>query len=162
MDLDSADGWRWIWLIAAAVFALGELAVPGSFFMLSFAVGAIGAAIASFAGAAPGFSWAVFVVVSTGALAVLVPIGRRINRSQPGGPAVGAIRWEGRRAVVVEEIPSGVHNTGMVRIEREEWRAESADRSSIPAGSEVVVLRVDGTRVVVVPADRAGSTAAES
>src|SRR5690606_32047122 len=36
MDLDSADTWRWIWLVAAAVFALGELAVPGSFFMISF------------------------------------------------------------------------------------------------------------------------------
>jgi membrane protein implicated in regulation of membrane protease activity len=157
MDLDSAETWRWIWLIAAAVFAIAELAVPGTFFMLSFAAGAIAAAVASFAGLSPVGGWLVFVGVTAAALVVLLPIGRRMNRTVPGtGNGVGADRWTGRRAVVIGDIPGGVHATGLVRIEREEWRAESADGSPVDAGTEVRVLRVDGTRVVVAPVDATG------
>jgi membrane protein implicated in regulation of membrane protease activity len=36
-----------------------------------------------------------------------------------------------------------------VRIEREEWRAESADGSGLDAGEPIRVVRVDGTRLVV-------------
>ena len=54
-------------------------------------------------------------------------------------------------AVVIGEIPGGTHGTGMVRIEREEWRAESIDGSPIDVGAQVEVLRVDGTRLVVTP-----------
>jgi membrane protein implicated in regulation of membrane protease activity len=150
VDLDSSDTWRWIWLVVAVVFALGELAMPGTFFMLSFAAGGVAAAIASFAGADPVLSWILFIGVSALALLVLVPIGRRINRTHDElGRGVGSDRWTGRRAVVIEDIPGGVHATGMVRIEREEWRAESSDGNAVDAGTEVAVLRVDGTRLVV-------------
>jgi membrane protein implicated in regulation of membrane protease activity len=154
MDLDSADAWRWIWLIAAAVFGMAELAVPGTFFMVSFAAGAIVAAIVSFAGLDPVGSWIVFVAVTAVALVLLLPIGRRINRAHTqGSSGVGADRWTGRAAVVIEDIPGGVHGTGLVRIEREEWRAESADGAPVGVGTEVQVLRVDGTRLVVAPVD---------
>jgi membrane protein implicated in regulation of membrane protease activity len=95
-----------------------------------------------------GWEWAAFVVVSATALAALVPIGRRIN-SRPGPDRVGATRLNGRRAVVLQEIPPGPHATGRVRVEREEWRAESIDGASIDEGKTVVVLRVDGTRLIV-------------
>jgi membrane protein implicated in regulation of membrane protease activity len=154
MDLDSADAWRWIWLIAAAVFAIAELAVPGTFFMVSFAAGAIAAAIVSFAGMDPVGGWIVFVSVTAVALVLLLPLGRRINQGQQeGGSGVGSDRWAGRTAVVIDDIPGGVHSTGMVRIEREDWRAESVDGAPVGAGTEVQVLRVDGTRLVVAPVD---------
>jgi membrane protein implicated in regulation of membrane protease activity len=154
MDLDSADTWRWIWLVAAAVFAIAELAVPGTFFMLSFAAGAVAAAVVSFLGLAPVVGWLVFVGVTAGALLVLLPLGRRMNLSAPStGNGVGADRWVGRKAVVIGVIPGGIHATGLVRIEREEWRAESIDGSPVDVGTEVRVLRVDGTRLVVAPHD---------
>jgi membrane protein implicated in regulation of membrane protease activity len=154
MDLDSADTWRWIWLIAAAVFAIAELAVPGTFFMLSFAAGALAAAVVSFLGMGAVAGWVVFIAVTVAALLVLLPVGRRMNRSAPSnGDGVGADRWAGRTAVVIGVIPGGVHATGLVRIEREEWRAESADGAPVDIGTEVQVLRVDGTRLVVVPID---------
>jgi membrane protein implicated in regulation of membrane protease activity len=154
MDLDSADAWRWIWLIAAAVFGIAELAVPGTFFMVSFAAGAIAAAVVSFAGMDPVGGWIVFVSVTAVALLLLLPLGRRLNRGDPqGGSGVGSDRWAGRTAVVIEDIPGGVHATGLVRIEREEWRAESVDGAPVGAGTEVHVVGVDGTRVVVAPPD---------
>lgn len=36
-----------------------------------------------------------------------------------------------------------------MRVEREEWRAEHEHGAPLPVGTEVMVLRVDGTRVVV-------------
>jgi membrane protein implicated in regulation of membrane protease activity len=146
--VDDPESWRWFWLIATLVFAVSELAAPGTFFMLSFAAGAFVASVLAFAGVGVGWEWAAFVVVSAIALAALVPIGRRIN-AKPSADRVGATRLNGRRAVVLQAIPSGPHATGRVRVEREEWRAESADGGSIEPGQTVVVLRVDGTRLIV-------------
>jgi membrane protein implicated in regulation of membrane protease activity len=133
---------------AAVVLALGELAIPGTFFVVSFAIGAAVAAVASFLGASVLVGWVCFVGGSALALAVLIPIGRRLNRAGGGDPT-GATRWVGQRAVVLTAIPAGPHETGIVRLQREEWRAESADGNAIAMGTEVEVLRVDGTRVVV-------------
>lgn len=150
MDLDSSSTWQWIWLGAAALFAVAELAVPGTFFMISFAAGAAAAAIAAFLGAAVAVTWIAFVGVTAVALVLLLPLARRIDRARgPAGRGEGADRWVGRQAVVIGEIPAGVHATGMVRIEREEWRAESVDGAAVNIGAAVTVVRVDGTRLVV-------------
>ena len=75
----------------AAVFALSELAVPGTFFMLSFAAGAAAAAISAFVGADVAMSWIVFVGGTALALALLLPIARRFNRQDgPAGRGEGA------------------------------------------------------------------------
>jgi membrane protein implicated in regulation of membrane protease activity len=151
VDLDSPDTWQWIWLVVAVMLALGELAVPGTFFMVSFAAGAAVATVASFLGASVLVGWLCFVGGSALALAVLVPIGRRLN-AQEADESVGATRLVNQHGVVLREIPSGPHSTGIVRVQREEWRAENERGTALPVGAEVVVLRVDGTRVVVRPA----------
>ncbi len=146
------DVWRWIWLVLAAIFAIGELAATGTFFLISFAIGAGLACAAAFAGAAVAWQWVVFVGASAVSLAVLRPLGRRIDRDVPE-LAVGANRWVGRVGVVMSDIPPGPHETGLVRLEREEWRAEHEGSGTIPAGTPVVVTRVAGTRLVVRVAD---------
>jgi membrane protein implicated in regulation of membrane protease activity len=148
--LDDAETWRWIWLAATVFLAGSELAVPGTFFMISFAIGALVATVLAFAGLAVAGQWLAFVAVSVAALALLVPVGRRLTRDSAPS-AVGANRWEGRRAVVLETIPAGAHETGLVRVEREQWRAESADGTAVAVGATVRVVRVDGTRLVVAP-----------
>ncbi|MGZ8733860.1 MAG: NfeD family protein [Acidimicrobiia bacterium] len=150
MDLGSADTWRWIWLAAVVFFALGELLTAGTFFLLSFAIGAVAATALAFAGVDIVLQWVAFVAVSAAALAVLVPIGRRIERTHRG-TSVGATRWEGRRAVVIEPIPPGLHESGLVRVGRDPWRAESVDGSAIDVGTTVSVVRIDGTHMVVQP-----------
>ncbi len=150
MDLDAAETWRWIWLGAAVAFAVGEIAVAGSFFLMPFAGGALAGAGASFLGAPVWLGWLAFVVVSAAGSAVLWPLGRRLDRSSPHH-AIGANRWVGRQATVLRDIPAGAGSTGLIRLDREEWRAESLIGSRIRAGSTVLVSRVDGTRLVVVP-----------
>ena len=57
---------------------------------------------------------------------------------------------------MLEEIAAGVGGTGLVRLEREQWRAESVTGADIQPGSEVLVLRVHGTRLVVAPTREGG------
>ena len=150
--LDSPETWRWIWLFAALVFTIGEIFVAGTFFFMPFAVGAVAAAIAAFAGASVALEWLAFVGASAVSFAVLVPLGRRLDRRSSGQQGVGAQRWVGRQAYVLQDIPS-TGGTGLIRLEREEWRAESLTGAPIRAGSTVLVSRVDGTRLVVLPID---------
>jgi membrane protein implicated in regulation of membrane protease activity len=116
---------------------------------LPFAIGAAAAAILGFAGASVAIEWLAFVAVSGGASAVLIPLGRHLDKRAPHA-SVGATRWVGREAVVLRDIPGDTGSTGLVRLDREEWRAESMLRTPIRAGSTVLVNRVDGTRLVVV------------
>ena len=150
MDLSSAETWRWIWLGAAVTLLVGEILVAGSFFFLPFAGGALAAAIAAFLGLSVALEWLAFVVVSALASAVLWPLGRRLDQRTPHHP-IGANRWVGRQAFVLRDIPGGPGGTGLIRLDREEWRAESLMGDPIPAGSTVLVSRVDGTRLIVLP-----------
>ena len=76
------DPWL-IWLIAAVVFAVGEIATLG-FFLAPFAGGALVAAIVTGLGAGAAAGWAVFLVVSVILLAALRPVARahRLGRGQ--------------------------------------------------------------------------------
>jgi membrane protein implicated in regulation of membrane protease activity len=147
--MDTPEEWRWIWLVAAFVFAVGEMATPGSFFLFPFAVGALVAAVLAFAGVGLTAEWIVFVAVSVAAVVAFRPLARRLDL---GGndQGVGARRLIGRTGTVLRDIPGG-GELGLVRVDREEWRAESHDGSSIASGSSVKVAEVQGTRVVVAP-----------
>jgi membrane protein implicated in regulation of membrane protease activity len=150
MNWDSPETWRWIWMVTAALLVVGEMLTPAAFFFLPFALGALAAALTAFAGGSVGVEWLAFVGVSTAAFAGLWPLGRRLDRSSGGSfSGVGANRLLGKQAVVLEDIGDLPHDTGLVRVERERWRAESLTGDHIAAGSTVLVSRVDGTRLVV-------------
>jgi membrane protein implicated in regulation of membrane protease activity len=145
--MDTPEEWRWVWLIATAVFAIGEMATPGSFFLAPFALGAFVASLLAFAGVSVGVEWLVFLAVSIATLAALRPVARRLDRNALDH-GVGARRLVGSRATVLEDIP-GDAELGMVRVDREKWRAQSTDGAPIPAGTVVRVAEVQGTRVIV-------------
>lgn len=147
-----AEVWRWVWLALGVVFSVGEIAIAGSFFLLPFGVGAFAAAAVAFITMNVAASWITFLAVSAVAFALLFPLGRRLDRrSGQSGSGVGARRWVGRPAHVLMDIPAGAGETGLVRVDREEWRAESATGAGIPAGADVKVVDMAGTRLVVEP-----------
>jgi membrane protein implicated in regulation of membrane protease activity len=147
--MDDPDGWQWVWLWAALFFALGEIATPVTFFMLPFAVGALLAALMAFLDIGLVVEWAAFVIGSLAAFLALRPLARRLDR-QGHDDGIGARRLLGQEAMVLEDIPgSGDVGLGLVRVGREEWRAESTDGRPIASGAQVRVADVRGTRVVV-------------
>jgi membrane protein implicated in regulation of membrane protease activity len=160
MDMSSPDIWRWIWLAVAVGATVGELGIAGSFFLAPFAVGAVVASLVAFLGLSVPLEWVVFLVSSIATFAAFRPLARRLDARTPHS-GVGAMRWVNREGVVVREIPGGSGAPGMIRLDREEWRAESLTGAPIRVGSTVLVSRVDGTRLVVVPLDEPPSLPAE-
>lgn len=146
--MDEPEQWRWIWLGAAVLFGLGEMATPGAFFLAPFAIGAVVAAALAFADVPIAGEWAAFVGISVAAFAALRPLARRLDR-HGGSDGVGSRRLIGRDGIVLEDIQPGL--SGRVRVDQEEWRADSDDRSAIPAGTMVRISEVQGTRVIVHP-----------
>lgn len=147
--MDDPELWRWIWLIAAATFTAGEMAVAGTFFLAPFAVGAAVATVLAFVGVPVVVQWLAFVVVSGGTFAAFRPLARRLDEKTPT-QTVGSTRLVSRAATVLEDIPA--HGIGLVRVDREEWRAESQHGHAVEAGARVTILEVRGTRLIVAPA----------
>lgn len=150
--MDQPEQWRWIWLVMAFVFAVGEMATPGTFFLFPFAVGALVAAVLAFADVGLTAEWIAFVAVSVAAVVAFRPVARRLDLAG-NDHGVGARRLIRRTGTVLREIP-GDGELGLVRVDREEWRAESLDGSLIPSGSAVKVAEIQGTRVIVAPVDQ--------
>jgi membrane protein implicated in regulation of membrane protease activity len=146
--VDDPELWRWIWLGGAVTFGIAELASAGAFFMLPFAVGAGLACVLAFLGAPLLAQWLVFGVVSVALVAALRPLAARLARDHPA-EGIGAKRLIGQQGTVLAAIPAGVNELGLVRIHREEWRAETVDGAALPEGSEIRVVEQRGTRVVV-------------
>ena len=137
----------WVWMILAAICIVAEIFTAG-FFILWFGVGALAAGLLSLLGLGAGWQWAAFVVVSGVLFAVSRRFAERFTKQQP--PGIGADRFIGKQGLVLEKI-SNRENTGRVRIDKEEWRADSETGEDIPKGERVEVTRVDGTHMVVKP-----------
>jgi len=138
------DDWVF-WLIAAAVFGVGEIATLG-FFLAPFAIGALVAAVISAVGAGDVIAFVVFLAVSVAALAALRPIARS-HRRQPPALRTGTAALVGRTATVVERIEG---DTGCVRLEGEIWRARAFDDDEvIEPGAKVQVIEIRGVTAVV-------------
>lgn len=148
--MDDPESWRWAWLVITGVLVLGEILTPGSFFLLPFAAGAALACVAAFLDAGVGLQWLLFLGGSIAGTFALIPLRRRLDRAEPLD-GIGARRLLNQDAVVIRAIGPGPDGVGFVRIGREEWRAESATRVGIPDGTQVRVVEVRGTAVVVSP-----------
>lgn len=147
--MDDPSLWQWVWLGTSVLFAVGEMANPGSFFLLPFAIGAAVAAVLSILGVSVAIGWAAFVILSIGSLLALRPLAQRLDRDEPI-EGIGAKRLIGEQGSVIEAIGTE-GDLGLVRINREEWRAETVEGTSLDAGTPVRIVEVRGTRVVVHP-----------
>jgi membrane protein implicated in regulation of membrane protease activity len=138
------DDWV-IWLIAAAVFGIGEIATTG-FFLAPFAGGALIAAAVAAVGAGAIFSWAVFVVVTVALLLTLRPLARRHLR-QPARLRTGTAALVGRSGTVVERVAL---DEGCVRIDGDVWTARPYDEDGVfEPGARVQVIEIRGATALI-------------
>jgi membrane protein implicated in regulation of membrane protease activity len=135
----------WIWMALAALCVVGEMFTAG-FFLLWFGVGAAVAGLLAILGVSFPWQLAAFVVVSGILLGVSRRFADRFSKKQP--PGIGADRFIGLKGLVLEDIDN-VENSGRVRLQKEEWRADSEGDEVIPVGARVEVVRLDGTHLVV-------------
>ncbi|MBS3956490.1 MAG: NfeD family protein [Clostridiales bacterium] len=141
--------WFWVWVLLAAILLIAEM-FTATFFLLPFAVGAAAAALLEYLGADVGWQWIAFIGVSSAMLVLLRRYANRLTHEPP--VRTGVDRLLGLPGTVIEAIdPDSA--TGRVRVEREEWRAESLSGENIPSGTRVTVERVVGTRLIVQPSE---------
>jgi membrane protein implicated in regulation of membrane protease activity len=140
------DPWL-LWLIAALILAIGEIATTG-LFLGPFAAGALIATLLAAAGAGAIIEWAVFLVVSVILLAALRPVARAHRRSR-GKITTGTARLVGQPATVVERI-ANAEGVGCVRLDGEIWTARAYDDDEVfEPGTRVQVLEIRGATALV-------------
>lgn len=140
------DDWL-IWLIAAVVLAIGEVASP-SFFLAPFALGAVAGAAAALAGLGDVVPWLLFAVVTSMSFLFLRPIARR-HLFQPAKVRTGAAALIGRSAFVEERIANR-EGTGIVKLDGEQWTARAFDEDrTFEAGERVEVVEIRGATALV-------------
>jgi membrane protein implicated in regulation of membrane protease activity len=134
-------------MIAAAVFAVGEIFTAG-FFLLCFGIGSAVAGVMAVLDMGAGWQWSGFIVASFVSFLASRRFAERVSQKQP--PGIGADRFIGERCVVLEDIDNA-KNSGRVRMDKEEWRAVSARGDVITKDTKVVVKSIKGTHLVVEP-----------
>ncbi|HID11944.1 MAG TPA: NfeD family protein [Candidatus Latescibacteria bacterium] len=134
-----------VWAILAAIFVVGEIFTAG-FFLLWLGVGAAAAALLAYLGLVPAYQWGAFTVVS-GVLVILSrKFAQKVTKESP--EKVGADRVIGRTGVVLERIDPET-DSGRVRVDKEEWRAESIGGDAIEEGEKVEVVGISGAHLIV-------------
>jgi membrane protein implicated in regulation of membrane protease activity len=140
------DPWV-LWLIAAVIFGVGEIATLG-FFLAPFAIGALVAALVAGLGAGTLISLIVFLLVSGVTLGALRPLARSHKR-MPAQLRTGTAALIGRTAMVTERIHND-EGTGCVKLEGEQWTARSYDEDAvIEPGRRVHVMEIRGATALV-------------
>ena len=135
-----------VWVVVAALLAIGELLTPGLFFLGPVALAAVAAAIVAAVGAGAVVSVLVFLAASVASLGVLRPIARSHIRL-PALSRTGTDALVGRKATVTRRVDAA---GGRVRIGGEEWSARSyLDGEVYAEGAMVDVVRIEGATALV-------------
>jgi inner membrane protein len=138
----------WAWIVLAAILALAELHVPGSYLVWV----ALGASLVGAADAALGLSLEAQLGGFAAAAALSCGIGyfvyRRTGRHGRGEPPLNqrSLAMVGARGTVCEALR---HGRGKVRCGDSVWLAAGPD---LAEGTPVVVSGVRGSRLVVAAA----------
>ena len=143
MSPEVLDGTIWIGIMAIAI--LVEIMTVGMT-SIWFAGGALVSSIAAFCGANVTVQIIIFMVVSVALLLAIRPLVKKKMKIET--TATNAEEMIGECYTVLSEIGPG-KEPGQIRIHDVEWRALSEDGSVIPAGTPVIVQRIEGTKLIV-------------
>ena len=136
----------WIWLALAGGFIVLEI-LTLSLIFFSFAIAALVGALGAAVWIGSSVQWVGFAITAVLTLAIIRPIVRKYLFRKTTGGSTGMDALLNHEAITLTEVSS---TTGTVRLRNETWTAR-CDSGSIPAGSDVLVARIDGAVAIVVP-----------
>jgi membrane protein implicated in regulation of membrane protease activity len=130
-----------LWLIAAGLFAAGEMASL-DLVLLMFAGGALGGTAVALAGLDVPFQLLAFLVVSAALLVVVRPVAKRHLVDRTPEQIDGVAVYVGRTAVVSQRVDN---ESGRVRLGSDEWSARTQlDDEVFDVGDEVRIVQIEG------------------
>lgn len=135
-----------LWLIAAGLFAGGEM-LTLDLVLLMFAGGALGGMGVALAGGAVAFQLLAFIAVSLALLAVVRPIAKRHLTERTPLQLDGVDGLVGRTATVTRAVDAA---GGRIRLGSDEWSARTQyEGEAFAVGTTVRILQIDGATAVV-------------
>lgn len=135
-----------IWLVSVIVFAVIEMA-NASFFIIWFAIGSLGAMIASLFISSIAVQFFIFIIISTTLLLLTHKITKKFFHSKPIYKTnIDTVK--NAQGIVIEEI-NNMKGTGQVKVKGEIWSALSASDEIIAMNASIIVSEVKGVKLVV-------------
>lgn len=125
-----------VWFIVALVLLIVEL-FTASFGVVCFSFGAVAAGVAAYFGLGTVWQLALFSVVSFIAFVFVRPVIVKFLLKKKDEVLTNADAVVGRVGIVTEEIDPN-KNTGRVKIDGDDWKAEASE--TIAVGEKVEVL----------------------
>ena len=142
------DPWV-IWVVIAVVLIVAE-ATTTAFVAIYFGVAALAAAGLAVLGLAVALQLVAFGALAVGALLLTRPALRR-SMARSSGLRTGVDAMQGKIGVVTRPIAE--LDPGQVKVGGEMWTARSFyDGESLPIGSRVEVVKVEGVTALVIAA----------
>lgn len=138
-----------LWLVAAVILVGVEL-LTVQMVSVWFAVGAAGALLVSLTGLPLVVQCAVFLLVSCVSLILSRPLARRLTKR--GSTHTNADAVIGMTGTVTEAVDN-IQEAGRVNVNGLSWSARSQSGEPLAAGSRVLVVRIDGVKLLVTPSD---------
>lgn len=132
----------WSWVLLGLVLAAIELATPGGFFFIFFAVAALLVGLVEVAGIleTDSLQWGLFTVISVASLAFFrKPLLERMNRGEAKDTVDSMV---GELATAAEAIPPGQY--GRAALRGSTWTVRNVDAAPIAAGERCRVVAVRG------------------
>lgn len=132
----------WYWVLLGLVLAAIELATPGGFFFIFFAVAALLVGLVEVAGIleTDSLQWGLFTVISVASLAFFrKPLLERMNRGEAKDTVDSMV---GELATAAEAIPPGQY--GRAALRGSTWTVRNVDAAPIAAGERCRVVAVRG------------------
>ncbi len=135
------------WLIAAGIFFIIEIATSG-FLVFWLGIGSLLALLTSFITDVILIQTIVFVVSSGILILFTKPLTDKfINKKTVPTNAYSLISKHG---IVLSDIDP-IKGIGQVKVNGEIWSAKTDDESTIPEGTEIEVVKIDGVKLIVSP-----------
>ena len=139
----------YIWLAATVVFAAVE-AVSVGITSIWFALGAVAGLIVAALGGALWLQILLIIVVTAATLIFTRPLAKKFINSRR--VATNADRVFTISGVVKEDIDN-LNASGVVSVDGKDWSARSLNGELIKAGTVVRTKKIDGVKLIVVPAE---------
>ncbi len=132
------------WLVVALCLFVLEAGTPGLFFFLSFAIGSIFAAPASFLQYPFSIQTIIWLIGSTLSLVLLKSYAKK---NAPSFEKTNIDALIGQQATVIITIE--YHGIGYIKVRGEEWPAITKDKNILHKGTPVIVVGIEGNKLIV-------------
>lgn len=137
-----------LWTLVCVVALILEVS-SGTFYLMCFAIGAVGAVVVSLMGTPLWLQVLVFSAISAVSVFCVRPLLVKCMHPVQKERLSNASALVGRQGVVIE--PISAERPGYVRVDGDEWRAVTADGTMIEHGVNVRITAINSIVVTVEP-----------